>query len=223
MASIRKRGSSYLVEVRKNGFYKSSTFKTKNEAAIWAADIENTLDLQSRGLQPDTLFSVVIERYIEEVTPTKRGAKNEEARLRRLLRDDIADKFIVDIETEDLERWIKGRLESVQEASVRRELATIGNIFKIALERWGYIQKNPMIGLQKPSNSKARTQRYSDEDIEAILYVSGYRVGLDTTRARVAAAMLFAIETAMRAGEICGLTWENVNFEKRIAHLPITK
>jgi integrase len=35
--------------------------------------------------------------------------------------------------------------------------------------------------------------------------------------------MLFAIETAMRAGEIASLTWVNVNIEKRIAKLPITK
>ena len=35
--------------------------------------------------------------------------------------------------------------------------------------------------------------------------------------------MLFAIETAMRAGEICGLTWDNVNLEKRTAYLPMTK
>ena len=35
--------------------------------------------------------------------------------------------------------------------------------------------------------------------------------------------MLFAVETAMRAGEICNLTWNNVNLEKRTAFLPITK
>ena len=40
---------------------------------------------------------------------------------------------------------------------------------------------------------------------------------------RVALALLFAIETAMRAGEICGLTWNDIYLTKRIAHLPITK
>ncbi|MCK8802083.1 site-specific integrase [Haemophilus influenzae] len=37
------------------------------------------------------------------------------------------------------------------------------------------------------------------------------------------AAFLFAIETAMRAGEIASLTWNNINFEKHTAFLPITK
>ena len=27
----------------------------------------------------------------------------------------------------------------------------------------------------------------------------------------------------MRAGEICGLTWDNVNFDERTAYLPLTK
>ena len=35
--------------------------------------------------------------------------------------------------------------------------------------------------------------------------------------------MLFAIETAMRAGEIINLTWQHVHFTDRIAHLPKTK
>lgn len=45
----------------------------------------------------------------------------------------------------------------------------------------------------------------------------------ETVTARVGAAMLFAIETAMRAGEIVALTWENVDLGKRVAHLPKTK
>ncbi len=44
-----------------------------------------------------------------------------------------------------------------------------------------------------------------------------------TITARVGAAMLFAIETAMRAGEIVSLTWNHVDTGTRVAHLPKTK
>ena len=37
------------------------------------------------------------------------------------------------------------------------------------------------------------------------------------------AAFLFAIETAMRAGEIIKLTWDKVDLEKRVARLTETK
>ena len=40
---------------------------------------------------------------------------------------------------------------------------------------------------------------------------------------RIGAAIAFAIETAMRAGGICGITWEDVNLERRTVHLPKTK
>ncbi|MCW4629586.1 MULTISPECIES: tyrosine-type recombinase/integrase [Marinomonas] len=39
---------------------------------------------------------------------------------------------------------------------------------------------------------------------------------------RIGAAIVFAIETAMRAGEICGITWEDVNLERRTVYLPKT-
>lgn len=40
---------------------------------------------------------------------------------------------------------------------------------------------------------------------------------------RVGASILFAIETAMRVGEICNLKWEDVDFNKSTAFLPKTK
>jgi len=42
-----------------------------------------------------------------------------------------------------------------------------------------------------------------------------------TASAHVGAVYLFAIETAMRAGEICSLEWQYVN--ERHVHLPQTK
>jgi len=40
---------------------------------------------------------------------------------------------------------------------------------------------------------------------------------------RIGAAIVFAIETAMRAGEICNMAWEDVDLERRTVHLPKTK
>lgn len=49
----------------------------------WGAEEEKKMELQSQGLQPDTLFSDVIKRYLNEITPTKRGEKHEFNRLNR--------------------------------------------------------------------------------------------------------------------------------------------
>ncbi|ULX34459.1 hypothetical protein [Mannheimia haemolytica] len=52
-----------------------------------------------------------------------------------------------------------------------------------------------------PNKVPPKKQRYSQEDIDKILEVSKYREDIKRSNARLAAAMLFAIETAMRAGE----------------------
>lgn len=71
--------------------------------------------------------------------------------------------------------------------------------------------------------AKPRTQRFTQEDIDEIVNISGYNESLKTAKARTGAALLFAIETAMRAGEICGLTWDNVSIGRKTAYLPMTK
>lgn len=223
MATVRKRGDRWRVEVYRDGKRKSKTCSTKTEAILWGAEEEKKLELMANGMQPETLFSDVIKRYLNEVTPTKRGEKHEFNRLTRFLRHPITDKYISDVTCQDLELWIKERLETVKGESVRRELSTIGHIFKVAVERWGYIQNSPMTGLQQPQASKPRTQRFAQEDIDEIVKISGYNESLKTAKSRTGAAMLFAVETAMRAGEICNLTWNNVNLEKRTAFLPLTK
>ena len=37
------------------------------------------------------------------------------------------------------------------------------------------------------------------------------------------AVIRWALATTMRAGEIAGLTWENIDLKQRSAHLPVTK
>ena len=144
MATVRKRGDRWRVEVYRDGKRKSKTCSTKTEAILWGAEEEKKLELMAIGMQPETLFSDVIKRYLNEVTPTKRGEKHEFNRLTRFLRHPITDKYISDVTCQDLELWIKERLETVKGESVRRELSTIGHIFKVAVERWGYIQNSPM-------------------------------------------------------------------------------
>ena len=53
------------------------------------------------------------------------------------------------------------------------------------------------------------------------MHVCGYAFDrtLDTMQSRVAAAFLFAIETAMRAGEICALKWTDIDFDRRVVHV----
>src|SRR5690606_38087273 len=70
-----------------------------------------------------------------------------------------------------------------------------------------------------------RERRITEDEIDRLLFALGYDYTEtpETVSARIGAAMLFAIETAMRAGEITSLTWDNVDLERRVARLPMTK
>lgn len=224
MASIIKRGSKYRAAVTKNGIRKTATFRTKSEAQAWSYEQEHKIEVLAKGGAVDILFSEVLERYQNEVSVNKRTWRREVGRINVMLKEPIANRYVQDIRREDIEDWIEARLmKGLKSSSVERDLSVLSNVFTYCLKRWNYISDNPMLGVIHPSKVPPRKQRYSQEDIEKILEVSKYHEDIKRSNARLAAAMLFAIETAMRAGEISGLTWDNVNFDKRIAHLPMTK
>ena len=87
MASIRKRGSSWKVEIFKNSIRKSASFATKAEATAWAAKIETEIVSGKHGRIPaGKTFGDLLLRYSEEVSVTKRGERWELIRINSLIR-----------------------------------------------------------------------------------------------------------------------------------------
>lgn len=237
MATFTKRGKNWTARVRKGAISKAASFPTKAMAAAWAAQVENEITLGKIGIAPDRPFSDLIEKYIEDVTPTKRGARAEEFRLRRMIglgedkdgkprpRDPLADVRLPNLGTEHISAWRDRRLQQVSVASVLREWATLAHACSVAVKEWRWLSVNPCVGVKKPEQPKARTRRISEGEIERLLLASGYDKASrpETQTARVGAALLYAIETAMRAGEICNQRWEHVDLDRRVVHLPKTK
>ena len=238
MATYEKRDSGWCVRVRKAGINKSATFPTKHQAQSWAAKIEGEIYSGMLNQSPDRSFAELIERYKKEITPTKRGARAEEFRLDRMLGlgkdrdgkerhpDPLALVRLQKLGPEHIGEWRDRRQTQVSVASMLRELATLAAACNVAVNEWRWLQKNPCTGLKKPPPPKPRTRRLSHDEIERLILAAGYSPlhrDIETQTARVGAALLFAIETAMRAGEICNLTWEHVDLDRRVAHLPKTK
>ncbi|MCG9005116.1 site-specific integrase [Laribacter hongkongensis] len=225
MALIEKRSNGWRARVRKAGVDKSETFRTRSEAQRWATNIESEISRVASGALPKKTFGELLERYIVEVTTRKRGGRQEEIRLRRILSDRLANIWLSDLGPKHFADWRDRRLTQVSSASVRREMASLSPVCTKAFKEWQWLRSNPVREIEWPQTSAPRSRRWSDDEIEAILIASGYDRDRPpkTATSRVGAAVLFAIETAMRGGEICGLDWHNVDFDRRIAHLEITK
>ncbi len=227
MATIAKRESGkWQAKLRIGGVNRSATFRTKGEANAWASALEAEISTIRAGVIPNRSVAELLEKYIEEEIPKKRGEKADTLRMRRIQRDaKLSGVSLRDIQPADIAAWRDRRLKEVSGASVLRELSTLSHAFTVAIKEWGWLQLNPVHAISKPEKSPARTRRYSEDEIERILLACGYEYDAPplTMQARVGSAMLFAFETGMRAGEILGIKPEHIDFTRRIVHLPQTK
>lgn len=225
MGTIRKIQDKYRAEIAKCGVRKSKRFKTKAEAQQWIFEEERKIEENAKGgIKNDVLFSDAIIRYQKEVSPLKKTATEEIRRLNRVLSEPIANLYISDITKNDIHKWMDDRRATgAKESSVKRELTILSNIFKYSVERWDYIIKNPMLGVEQPSSIPPRNQRLTKEELDLLAEKSGYNESLKTPRSRCVGCLFFAIETGMRLSEIKYLTWDRVFLDKKIVYLPDTK
>lgn len=183
-----------------------------------------TLILESghREVQKRT-FRDAIFRYMDEVSARKRTAESEFYLLKHTAETFIGDVLLSELDETHLARYRDLRLEEVKPSSVRREMAIISHLCSIALKEWRWLSRNPMTNVRKPSSGQGRFRRITDDEIERLKFAAFYEDFPHSVQSRVMHAFLFAIETAMRAGEIMGLKWQDINLDKRVAHLPMTK
>src|SRR5829696_8130677 len=96
MATIRKRGTNWQVQVRRKGSPPlSRSFLHKADAQAWARQVELQADRGDLTPKATILSQLtvgdVVRRYITEVVPRKRSAKNEAAVLNAFLRHSLAE------------------------------------------------------------------------------------------------------------------------------------
>lgn len=217
MATFEQRGGAWRVRVRVRGQSLSATFDTREEARVWAAGQEAKLlagakvrDGQAAFLTPADLF----DRYAEKVSPKKRGERWEVIRLEMLGRFQAFRTPLRDFGPEDLALWRDERLASVSNATVNRELNLISAVFNTAVKEWRVgLKENPVHLVQRPTNPRARKRRVSDAEVAAVRTALGWsgEAAPATLSHWVAWTHALAVETAMRKGEMLGLTWERVN------------
>lgn len=230
MATFRKRGATWRAEVNRAGVRESATFATKAAAQAWAAKVESEIMSGKHEPFADKTFGQLLEKYRDEVSAKKNGEHWERIRIDRLVygRPDNAPPIapepfcairLADLDSPHFAEWRDRRLKQVTPASVRREWNLLSAAINVAINEWRWLPKNPMKSVKRPEGGPARDRRISDDEVERLLFALGYDPATtpETKTARVGAAFLFAIETAMRVGEIAALMWRDVSIESRVA------
>lgn len=73
---------------------------------------------------------------------------------------------------------------------------------------WGYILNNPNIRIEKPKIKKKEIECYSPEEVEKLV------TALQNECIKYQALIMLALDSGARRGEITGLTWEDIDFNK---------
>jgi integrase len=217
MASIRKRGDSWLCEVRRKGIFKSATFPTKTHAQTWATKIEADILAGKTGSIPNKTFGDLLTYYAENISVKKKGERWEVVRINKFLRNDIAKVKLADLSATDFVKWRDRSLETLAGSSVKRERNLLSNVLTIAVNELKWLHDNPLRGVKMPKSNRARDRLILEDELEKLKFVLNYDKDKKpvTINARIGVALLFAIETGMRIGEICALQWKEVFLAKK--------
>ncbi|MHB8354860.1 MAG: site-specific integrase [Burkholderiales bacterium] len=230
MASLRARpGPSgrrvWQVRIKKRGYPEMArTFDLKIEAHVWAKQIESEMNrgvFMSRAEAESTSLAELLDRYQREITTQKRGAAMERSHLRMIGQDPVAHGFISGITGKELTAYKNRRLKVVSASTVNRELNILSHVFTVAAQEWHIHLPwgNPVRLLSRPRVDDKRDRRLVGDEEKRLLtsaeaYGAAGEIGLIIT---------WAIETAMRRGEIAAMRWEHLDRKARVLLIPETK
>lgn len=224
MASIRFRSNKWQARISRKGEQSLvKTFQTKEDAARWARSIEVEWDkgtYQNTHQAQKTTFGELIERYLGEVTPLMRGAKEDTIRLKAILRKPIAKVNVLLFNSSRIANYRDERLQEVSAGTVIRELAYFSSIINHARREWDINIANPVLLVRKPPSPQGRNRILSREEEAELLKACEPKANRNIyTRPFI----ILALETAMRRGELLSLRWDNIDYAKRTAFLHLTK
>jgi integrase len=223
MASIRKRGDKWQVQVRRHGSAPlNRTFIAREDAIRWAREQERAIDrgelfappVSDRAL---TFLHEILDRYVREVSPRKRGAMDR-FQLTAVI-DQMGKLPLLGLTPSHLASYRDHRLKEVAPATVAKEMALVCHALKVAVDEWGMaVPVEKFRAVRKPTPPSGRTRRLATGEQEQLA------LALRSCRNPfVRPVFLFALATGMRRGEVLSLTWANVDWDNRVAFLPMTK
>ncbi|MGU7843664.1 site-specific integrase [Burkholderia sp. AW33-5] len=168
----------------------------------------------------DLTLREALEKYAQEVTPLKKSARTELSVLGRWLKNPLAGLPLYSIRGADLTAYMNQRLaRGIAIATIRTEIALISHLYEVARTDWGYEDlQNPRKAMRRIKQGNVRDRRLRPGEFDKLMAWCD-RNGDQWLKV----AVIVAVETAMRSGEIAALTWPNLNLDGQLAYLPDTK
>ncbi len=224
MATISKtKFGTFRVQVRRIGQpHLNKTFKSRKDAETWA--LEKELELSTGTFINRTevermCFSYLVDRYIQEVSPNKKGHQQELPRLKHIKKI-LGDYHVLQIQSKHIANYRDQRSKlGRSNSAILNELSLISQIFDYSIKEWCIpLPNNPCRSIKKPKQAKGRDRRLKEgEETKLLAYCEQSRALL------LKPLVILALETGMRLSELLSLSWGRIDINKRTALLLDTK
>jgi len=233
MASIQTRTNdggktSYRARIRLKGFpTETATFDRLTDARRWAQQTEAAIKegryFKTTEAKRHTLADLV-ERYSREYLPAKADGASQAYQL-AWWSEQIGHHTLADVTPalvaeyrDKLAGGITRRHKRRSPATVNRYLAALSHAFTVAMKEWGWIDDNPMRKVSKPREPRGRVRFLSDDERARLLEACR-----NSANPHLYPAVVLALSTGARQGEIMGLEWSRIDLARGVATLEQTK
>lgn len=235
MATLVKTPSgTWKAVIRKAGWPTTSkTFRIKRDAEDWSRRTEDDM-VRGVFIQRSNAERMTVEaalnRYLKEVTPTKRPSSQHTERRRAPILIAHLGRYSLAALTPDVIAQYRderlagdvgsdGKRHPRSNNTVRIELALLGHLFTIALKEWGLgLTYNPVQSIRRPAPGPGRDRRLFPAEEKRLL-----RAADAHSNPMLGWIVRLALETGMRSSEITGLTRPQVDLNRRVIRLQQTK
>jgi integrase len=199
----RKEIWYYKFSVKGKVVYRSTGTSNKEEArAIEAQAYSDELNAPQTS-KPIYLWQDAVIRWLKE--SENKSIETEKGHL-RWLAPYLNDMALDDITTDVIERIIKAKLKVAGTTRCNRTTGIVRAILNKACKKWLWIDSAPYVRQFKESNERLRwLTRLEAEKLAAEL------------QPHSRAMMLFTLSTGLRASNVTGLEWSQIDMQNRIA------
>jgi len=219
---LRYRTASGRTRLHTIGRYPSLTVDQARKRALrLLADISSGADPQRerKAQRGGATVAQVADRFIEEYAKVfKRSWKDDERRLDKHVKPALGSIPIADVTREDVAR-LHTTMGKKHRHEANRTLALISKLLNVAQE-WGYIdrdRRNPTTGIKK-FPERSRTRFITEQELPRLIEAINAEPSLYHR-----AAILLLLLTGMRRNELLSTKWEDVDLNRAVIRLPMTK
>ena len=217
MATIRKRGSRYQAIVRRKLHQETRSFERKQDAELWAKQLELSIERNSAGLPNSAkhlTFSSLCESYKQRAISSKNGlGKTKDNVLNRII--EALGHLPAELQKHHIKSFADRRMQQgIKPSTLLIDLNYIVAIIEHGAH-WMELQvssehaKQVIRNLSKDGHvgrSGERDRRPTDDELTLLRL---HFLNNDALTLPMGDLMDFAITTGMRLGEICRIEWKD--------------